>query len=102
PPLSGREPPTLLDNLHPGSTRASVRDAHRAATDLLGRKVGHYSIKAPPLAFGPSGGLLFGLFVIEREVGPLTAPGFSVAATGTISPDGSVGKVGSVAEKSAL
>lgn len=48
---------------------------------------------------GPSAGLAFTLGIIDTLVGGDLTGGHVVAATGTIDPDGSVGDVGGVAQK---
>lgn len=48
---------------------------------------------------GPSAGLAFTLGIIDRIEGGGLTKGNTIAATGTISPDGSVGDVGGVPQK---
>lgn len=48
---------------------------------------------------GPSAGLAFTLGIIDRLEGGGLTKGKNIAATGTISPDGSVGDVGGVPQK---
>jgi PDZ domain-containing protein len=48
---------------------------------------------------GPSAGLAFTLAILDSLSGGRLTGGHVVAATGTISPDGQVGQVGGVAEK---
>ncbi|WP_181438822.1 YlbL family protein [Paenibacillus sambharensis] len=55
-------------------------------------------IKAGEVA-GPSAGLAFALEIYDRLTGGELAEGRKIAATGTISPDGSVGAIGGAALK---
>ena len=56
------------------------------------------SISTPGIG-GPSAGLAFTLGIIDRLLGGGLTRGNTIAATGTISPDGSVGDVGGVPQK---
>lgn len=59
-----------------------------------------FSVKiSTPGIGGPSAGLAFTLGIIERIEGKSLTNGKIVAATGTISPNGSVGDVGGVPQK---
>ncbi len=56
------------------------------------------SISTPGIG-GPSAGLAFTLGIIDRLEGGGLTKGNTIAATGTISPDGAVGDVGGVPQK---
>ncbi|MFO7246921.1 MAG: PDZ domain-containing protein [Thermaerobacter sp.] len=90
---------SLLVSLNPGSAESIEQLGLTAASrDLRGTF-------DPPVRFepgevaGPSAGLAFGLYLVERLApGTIRAAG-PVAATGTVAPDGTVGPVGGIPYK---
>ena len=83
-------------------SRTSVEDERPLLGVLLGNRVGDLGVDitfATGNIAGPSAGLAFALSVTDLlSPGELTE-GRPVAVTGTISPDGSVGSVGGIAQK---
>lgn len=83
-------------------SRTSVADERPLLGVLLGNDVGDLGVDitfATGNIAGPSAGLAFALSVTDLlSPGELTE-GRPVAVTGTISPDGSVGSVGGIAQK---
>lgn len=76
--------------------RATEHDAVQAAMNELGLS------KTPTVSFhlddvgGPSGGLIFALGLIDKLTPGQLTGGKSIAGTGTITPDGTVGEIGGI------
>jgi hypothetical protein len=94
-PLGSKAPATQMDG--------SVQSASNAADNLLGSRLTYpgapgTDVTVPGIG-GPSAGLTLSLhFVNLRSTGNLFSA-YAVAATGTVSDDGSVGPVGGVEHK---
>jgi PDZ domain-containing protein len=96
-------PPTSCPQGSAGVTRLSPRAFLGVS---LATRNGHYDLPFPVTIDsagigGPSAGLAFSLGVIDELTRADLAGGGSVAVTGTIQPDGVVGEVGGVVQKTA-
>ena len=84
------------------ATRTSLEDERPLLGVILGNDVGDLGVDidfATGNIAGPSAGLAFALSVVDLLTPGELTEGRPVAVTGTISPDGSVGTVGGIAQK---
>ena len=84
------------------ATRTTVEDERPLLGVVLGNDVGDLGVDidfATGNIAGPSAGLAFALSVVDLLTPGELTEGRPVAVTGTISPDGSVGTVGGIAQK---